>query len=109
MSIVLPFIFIGLAFVWNIYPFLMLCAEILFGDLKAEREKEWRILAAKLALTELRMTEEINGTRKQLGMDPLPYTPVAAHLKGRLWGGLTLQVKDFVKGSLANIFWKPVA
>jgi len=108
MAMLLPLAFLAVAFIWNIYPLFLLLSEILFSDLKAEREKEWRMMASKLALTELRMIEEINITRQQMGMDLLPYKPVVAHMQGRIWGGLALQVRNFVQSSLANIFWKPV-
>ena len=107
MSIMIPLIFLIVAFIWNIFPYALLLTEMLFDDPKAEREKEWRILASKLALTELRMLSELNITRQQMGMSPLPYKPVVAHLKGMAWGGLTLRIKESVRNSLTNIFWKP--
>lgn len=88
------------------YPVARLIDVLLFGDLKAEREREWRFLLANLCLTEYQMLEEINETRQQMGMDKIPFKPVAVHFNNRWWNSLTMKVRNIVRGGVNEIFWR---
>lgn len=106
MNFLYPILFLFFGFIIAIYPAILLVTHIIDFYSKEDREAEWRILAAKLALTEYRMIQEINMTRQQMGMDPIRYSPVVAKLKGRFWTGLMLKVQESVRNALKSVSWR---
>lgn len=87
------------------YPVLRLLDRLLFGNMREIRESEWRLLAAKMMITEYQMIEEIQTSRQQMGFDRLPYRPVIEAFKSRPWNNLRLKVKNFVRDNFGEVYW----
>ncbi len=89
-----------------IYPLLRILDCFLFGFRKEDREREYKMLAAEILMTYEKMLIEIQETRRQMGMDPLPQQSIAAKFNSRFWNSLLLKVRTSVKNSLDEMFWR---
>ena len=89
-----------------IYPILRILDCFIFGFRKEDREREYKILASEIVLTHEQMLTEIQETRRQMGMDPLPNQSIAAKFNSRYWNSLVLKIRTSVKNALDEMFWR---
>ena len=86
------------------YPVLQFIDHILFSHNMEDRVAEYRMFAAKLALTEYLMIRVINEERAQLGMSPIPEQAVIDQFKGMgPWTSIKVRANALLADALRNI------
>lgn len=90
--------------VFVFYPIVQWLDHILFSHNMENRVTEYKLFAAKLALTEYLMIQIVNAERAQLSLAPIPEQAVIDQFKGiGPWTSLKLRCQAIVNDALRTI------